>query len=138
MARSISKQRLNTARDVGSKIVRDPHFRSSLAADASGERHIMVVAANERMLRFFARSEEIGLPLTVAVRHRGQLAVVHVRGVDSLVEHEHEAGTALKVHPNITMGMMVDALWDSDGSLLVHLIEPEEERQIDYEVTAGV
>jgi hypothetical protein len=135
----VGQQRLNAARELGSRLIRDPHLRTSMPHQESGDQPVMVVAANERIQRFFARADIIELPLTIAVRHEGQLAIVFVRPVEGTGHQHDDWDNVLNVHPNITMGMMVDTLWNSGGSILVHLVEDDEDAwETDYEVVAGV
>lgn len=128
----VSAQRRRIAREVGSQLIRDAGFGASLPMQTNGDRAIMVVAPNERARSFFARAETIGLPLTIAVRWHQRLHTLHVREVED-AEHVHIEDEAWAIAPSVTMGMVLDALRVKDGSLLLHLEEPEN-IQVDYEV----
>jgi hypothetical protein len=132
-SQNVSKERLNAGREFGSRLIRDPDFATSLPVQIdTGEAAVMTVSSRERMKSFFARVDEIGLPLTVAMRHKGALMTISVRPIEVVENREDQP--VLSVHPNITMGMMADVLWQSAGSLIVHLGEPEDAWNADYEV----
>jgi hypothetical protein len=61
--------------------------------------------------------------------------VIHVRETPSPEEGVNH--DVLDIHPNITMGMLLDALWSQDGSFTVRLCQSDEHWVTDYEVVAA-
>ena len=132
MSRKVTSERLRTAADVARSILGDSDAGSSLPAQESGERNIMVVSARERMGSVLARIEKIGLPLSIALRRRGGLVTFQVRAVPE-DNHVHD-DDVWRIGATVTISMLADALREKGGSLLLHLTETDLNNEVDYEV----
>jgi hypothetical protein len=112
---------------VGNKSARD-----SLTCASDGKPHVIVAVPNERIGSVFSRVGDLGGEATIAVGGpRKSLTLLAVRGIEG---HCHEPDEPLLVHPNITVKMLIDSLWQYGGSGLLHISERSFDDDGDYEL----
>jgi hypothetical protein len=120
MARAVSRSRLRAARDVVSMLRRDPSFRQSIPANASGERPIVVASVEDRLSDLLERIRRIGPPVTLYVR--GGPATKTVVTVRTLGAGEGSPTEAIR--PDITVGVFIAHVWEKGGSMSFHVAGP--------------
>ncbi len=116
----ISPDRLQTARNVVSKLREDPAFRESIAANEAGERPIVVASIDDRMQGLLERIGAIGLPVTLCVQ--GGSASMTVATIRATEPQDH-AEESTPVHPEASVGVFISYVW-MKGSATIHLEEP--------------
>lgn len=120
MAEAVSRDRLQTAREVVSKLREDPAFGESIVANESGQRPILVASIDDSMRELLQRIGSIGLPVTLCVR--GGSASITVATIRAIEIHDHQAESEA-IHPKATVGMFISYVWQR-GSVTFHLEEP--------------
>jgi hypothetical protein len=116
----ISPDRLQTARNVVSKLREEPAFRELIVANETGERPIVVASIDDPMRDLLRRIHAIGLPVTLCVQ--GGSASLTVATIRATEPHDNPDDST-PIHPEAPVGMFVAYVW-MKGSVTMHLEEP--------------
>lgn len=130
-------ERFAAGRRAVSAFLHDDSLRRSLPRNVDGEAHILVALPKDSIGKVLRDLTRIGMPLTLVVDDPSDNGVRSVRVTpsgDSVHIHDEDV---FQVHPNITVRMLLDAVWDQGGSLTMHVSEPEAVREADFEVMMG-
>jgi len=132
MAEAVSRDRLQTAREVVSRLRDDSAFGESIVVNESGQRPILVASIDDSMRELLQRIGSTGLPVTLCVC--GGSTSMTVATIRATEPHDHSAESAA-IHPKATVGMFIAYVWEK-GSVVFHLEEPAptEPPAVEYEL----
>lgn len=132
----MGSERFDAAYRAASAFLRDDSLRRSFPVNQCGERHVLVVLSDDLVGPIVSDSLDTGLPTTLVVDGpwEGVMSIRMMLTEDG--DHDHD-DDVFKVHPDIQVKMLLDALWAQGGSLTMHVSEPEVMQQADFEVLAG-
>jgi hypothetical protein len=104
MARGVGADRLAAARQVMSMLRQSPSFREIIAANASGERPIVIVSIDDPLEEVVDRIWSIGLPVALVVPGEGRSPTV-------LTVHERDPQREVPWEPapaGATIGLVIE------------------------------